>query len=203
MKLKRRPNASRSFGATLKTALEGAQRTLTHRWVPVIIWKVQRSGVIGLTGLALLMASSLFYYTSYLSVVDEIDALRGSVRDARVKPKEVTPMAGVARDALVHLPDRDALTRQLGTVYDSAQRAGIVIESAKYDAAVSKGGDIIRYKVAFPVTGRYEQIRAFVDDILARVPTLSIGEFAIQRKAVADPIVEARIRVTFYARNRP
>jgi hypothetical protein len=175
---------------------------LSARWLPGMVWQIQRSGVVGLVGLALCVGAGVFYYSSYAPVVDEVATLRDSLRSTSAKRAVEPPMATAAREAVGHLPDRNGITKELGVVFSSARRAGLSIENAKYDASVSKSGDITRYKVTFPVIGQYDQIRGFVDDILAREPTMSIGELAIQRKGVADPVVEARVRLTFYTRNR-
>src|SRR3989442_10882226 len=61
---------------------------------------------------------------------------------------------------------------------------------------MSSGG--VRIQIAFPVTGPYPQIRAFVDATLATMPAGALSDLVLDRKAIADGNVEAQIRMTLY-----
>src|SRR3989442_6108084 len=61
---------------------------------------------------------------------------------------------------------------------------------------MSSGG--VRIQIAFPVTGPYPQIRAFVDATLATMPAVALSDLLLHRKAIADGNVEAQIRMTVY-----
>ncbi len=62
---------------------------------------------------------------------------------------------------------------------------------------------MVRYQIAFPVTGPYPQIRAFIDSTLATMPAVGLSELVLERKSIADVNVEAQLRMTVYTRSTP
>ena len=77
------------------------------------------------------------------------------------------------------------------------------MDTGKYEMSTSKSGDIVRYKVSFPVIGPYPQVRHFIDATLAALPAAAISELSIERKAIGDSAVEAQIRLTVFTRSAP
>ena len=62
---------------------------------------------------------------------------------------------------------------------------------------------MVRYQIAFPVTGPYPRIRAFIDATLATMPAVALSDLVLDRKSIADGSVEAQIRMTVYTRSAP
>ena len=179
-----------------------AQR-LTNEWLPLAVWRVGRSGRTGLVGIAAVLASAVFFFSTHLQVANEATALRADLAKARSHATLVAPVANEAQQTLRHLPSRADMPALLGVLLKQADEAKLSLDTGKYEAAVTKSGEITRYRVSFPVTGPYPQVRQFIDAVLVALPAVSINEMNIERKTIADGQVEARLRLTFYTRGAP
>jgi Tfp pilus assembly protein PilO len=177
---------------------------LTGEWLPRLSWHASRTGRPGLVGIALLVATAVFAFSTQVQVTNEVATLRGELAKARVRAASQprTAVSDAAR-ALAHLPARADMPALLAVLIKQADEAQLSLDTGKYEMTSSKSGDITRYKITLPVTGQYVQIRRFVDATLTALPAASISDLRIQRKTVGDPVVEAQIRLTFYTRSAP
>ena len=170
-------------------------------WLPLIAWHASRTGRPGLIGMALLLASAVFAFSTQTQVTTEVATLRGELVRARARAvsQPHTAVSDAAR-ALAHLPARADMPALLAVLIKQADAAQLSLDIGKYEMSSSKSGDITRYKITLPVAGPYPQIRRFMDATLTALPAASISDLRIQRKTVSDPNVEAQIRLTFYTR---
>jgi hypothetical protein len=176
---------------------------VNDQWLPLAVWHVGRSGRAGLVGIGLAVASAVFFFSTVGQVTNESTALRADLAKARSHPTAVAPLASEAQATLRHLPSRADMPALLGVLLQQAEASKLTLDTAKYEAQSTKTGDITRYKVSFPVTGPYPQVRQFVDAVLVALPAVSISELNIERKTISDGQVEARLRLTFYTRGAP
>ena len=176
----------------------------TNEWLPRVVWSVARTGRPGLVGLALLVASGVFFASTQLPVENEVATLQQQLASAR-RHQAAAPRAEVSdvARALQHLPQRAEMPALLGVLLKQADAAHLTLDTGKYETSASKSGDIVRYKVAFPVTGPYPQVREFIDATLAALPAVAISDLSIERKAIGDGAVEAQIRLTVFTRSAP
>ncbi|HUO94934.1 MAG TPA: type 4a pilus biogenesis protein PilO [Steroidobacteraceae bacterium] len=177
---------------------------VANEWLPRATWTVARTGRPGLVGLALLVASAVFFASTQVPVENEIAALRGQLASARLH--QATAPRAEASDvakALRNLPKRADMPAILGVLLQQADDARLTLDTGKYETSSSKSGDIVRYKVAFPVTGPYPQVRKFIDATLTALPAAAISDLSIERKNIADGTVEAQIRLTVFTRSAP
>jgi hypothetical protein len=163
-----------------------------------VAWAIHRTGRPGLAGIALLVAAALFLVSTHLPVVAEVEALRADLAatgsQARTAAAEIADPASAIR-ALPPREDMPAILRQL---YGNALQAKLAVDSAKYEVSPMGTSGIVRYQVAFPVTGPYPRIRAFIDATLAEMPTVALNDFALDRKSISDGSVEAQIRLSVF-----
>jgi hypothetical protein len=90
------------------------------------------------------------------------------------------------------------MPEMLRQVFGEAAKARLSIDTGKYEVDAPAGSGVARYRVAFPVTGTYPDVRAFLDATLASMPTVALSDLAIERRSIADASVEAQIRMTFH-----
>ena len=168
-------------------------------WLPRVAWSVHRTGRVGLLGIALLLASALFFFTTHLRVVGEVEAMRAELAAAEGKLHTVArePVGERAPTARA-LPARAELPAILRQLFNKATQAKLAVDTGKYEVKVSQGSSVVRYHVAFPVSGPYPQIRAFLDNTLLTMPAVALTELSLERKTIGDGEVEAQIEMTVY-----
>jgi len=101
------------------------------------------------------------------------------------------------------LPARTEMPAILRQLFDEATRAQLAVDTAKYEINTMTSSGVVRHQLAFPITGPYPQIRAFIDATLATMPAVALRELALERKSIADGNVEAQVRMTVYTRSTP
>ena len=198
-----RPPATLARAAAPALARRLAAR-LSSEWLPRATWTISRTGRSGLVGIALLLAAALFLFSTHLKVAAEVEGLRADLAAARwqartAAPDKVAPPA-TANRALPARTEMPAILRQL---FNQATRARLAVDTAKYEISAMGSSGVVRYRIAFPVTGPYPQIRAFIDATLAAMPAVALNELVLERTSIADGNVEAQIRMTVYTRSAP
>ncbi len=206
---RRAPSAPANSAATLGPAAPPAITRLVavrvgSELVPRALWSVSRTGRAGLAGIALLLAAALFLVSTHRQVAAEVVALREDLATASSRAsttaREVPADPGAG---LRTLPARTEVPALLRRMFDQAASAGLAVDTAKYDVVTAKGSGVVRYQIAFPVTGPYPQIRAFVDAILSTMPAVGLRELALERKAIGDAEIDAQLQFTIYTRSTP
>jgi Tfp pilus assembly protein PilO len=198
-----RPPAALARAAAPARARRVAAR-LKDEWLPRAAWTISRTGRPGLSGIALLLAAALFLFSTHLKVAGEVQAMREDLATAqsRARTAAVENVADPATSSRA-LPARTDMPAMLRQLFEEATRAGLAVDTAKYEIAATKSSGVVRHQIAFPVTGAYPQIRAFIDATLARMPAVALRDLAFERKTIADGSVEAQIRMTMYTRSGP
>lgn len=79
-----------------------------------------------------------------------------------------------------------ALAAAQQEVLDAAASHHLTIGRVDYAQEVDNNGHFVRASMRLPINGRYEDIRAFLEAILAGQPALSIRQLNIQREVSSD-----------------
>jgi hypothetical protein len=93
--------------------------------------------------------------------------------------------------------------QQVKTLFDLAGKAGLVLNHGEYKLAFDKASGVSTYQIALPVKGTYRNIWEFALEGLAAVPFAALDEVSFRRDTIADPTVEARLRITLYLKEAP
>ncbi|HEY2685055.1 MAG TPA: type 4a pilus biogenesis protein PilO [Steroidobacteraceae bacterium] len=192
-------------GRSLQVRVQALRVQIAEVWLPRAVWTVSRSGRAGLVGIGLMGASLVFLISTYLPVRGEIQQLGSDLGVARAHAAAVSKVA-VANDSpqtLRNLPKRNEVPDLLAKLLQRADAAQLSIDTAKYEVSAGKAGAIVRYQVAFPVSGPYPRVREFIDSTLSDMPALSLDGLAIQRKSISDPDITAQITMTVFTRGVP
>jgi hypothetical protein len=82
-------------------------------------------------------------------------------------------------------------------------RPAITLEQGTYTFEVQKGASLARYVIDLPVKGSYPAIRQFVSNSLVAVPAASLDTLRMERREVAEGVVDASLRFTVFVRSAP
>jgi hypothetical protein len=176
----------------------------SNQWLPRVTWSLQRTGRLGTSGAALLVASAVFLVSTSLPLSREVRELRSQVESTRTEtPKDARPVSDPGTALLRSLPPRIQVPSLLGILLKQADAAHLGIDTGKYETTALKSGGVTSYQVSFPVSGPYPQVRQFIDATLMELPAVALSELSLTRKAIGDGSVEAQIRLTFFTRESP
>lgn len=99
------------------------------------------------------------------------------------------------------LGDRAKLGALVGTVFELAEKHGLVLAQAEYKLELDKAGGFHVYQMRLPVRGTYPRLRGFVDATLARIPCVALEDVDFKRDAIGSTEAEARLRLLFFLKD--
>lgn len=93
--------------------------------------------------------------------------------------------------------------QQVKMLFDLAAKSGLALNQGEYKFGFDKASGVTTYQIALPVKGTYTNIWQFALETLATVPFAALDEVSFRRETIADPTVEARLRITLYLKEAP
>lgn len=169
--------------------------------VPQAQYRIARLGVVGVTGLAGLLAAAAILLGGLIPGQSALRALDADLAKARLSPPVgMTPEEGLGR-FMGSLPTRGQIPVVIGEVLQQARQAGVPLDNGHYSFVAGKAGNASRYELEFPVKASYPQIRDFINRTLTTVPAAGLDKLHIERKSVADETVIADVRFVIFVRS--
>jgi hypothetical protein len=171
------------------------------RAVPMLVYRMNQVGRSGMAGAALILFAAVFYVSAVLPQTRQISALRSEILQAQQHPgADATPPVRLNR-FLDNLPKRSALPQIAAQIFQLAAAAGVTLDRGRYELTPMHSGHLARYRMTFPIKGRYPAIRNFVDSTLSAVPSAAIEGLRIERKTAGDDNVEVELGFSVFVRN--
>ncbi|HXU94306.1 MAG TPA: GspMb/PilO family protein [Gallionella sp.] len=184
----------------LQVPLGSRLRWLSRHWLSALGWP-------GVLALGLLVVLPAFYFSAIRPLQVHVDEVR---RDVARQLKE---------ESLAGKPDRgrqhNSTEEQLAEYYRFfppvrsapqwleklvalAESRGLSLDQGEYLATPDKASKLMRFQMTLPLKGEYPQIRKFLAALPAELPSVSLEKVQFERQTIADPEVEARIRLVLY-----
>ena len=176
----------------LKSELTAWGRQLTWPW---------------LTAFALLAACIGFYLSVVMParhLISDLKTQFSALQQDKEHLKEASQ--GVARSAPAGqlesfykgFPAENTVPDTLEKMIKLAQTKGINPKQAEYRIIRNNPGELLSYQITLPLKGAYPKIMAFVFEVLANVPNLSLDNVSFQRQKIGDNVIEATLKMTLY-----
>jgi hypothetical protein len=91
--------------------------------------------------------------------------------------------------------------QQVRLLFDLAAKSGLALNQGEYKSAYDKTSRVSTYQIVLPVKGGYQPLWQFAMQGLRDMPFASLDEVSFRRDAIAEPVVEARLRFTLYLKD--
>jgi hypothetical protein len=171
------------------------------RLIPMLTYQLNRIGRSGMAGSALMLFTGVFFFSAVRPQLQQIAALRGDILQAQPHAgADATPPVRLNR-FLDNLPKRSELPQIAAQIFQLAAAAGVTLDRGRYELTPLHSGHLARYRMTFPIKGRYPAIRHFVDSTLVAVPSAAIEGLRIERKSAGDDNVEVELGFSVFVRN--
>jgi len=180
------------------------------RFLPMnrLFWHVRRYasdfGWPGAVAMLLFAASAAFVFLSLTPVRDRVAALQRDAKNLRLQSKASAPREKALNPAeqlgefYRFFPRQESVPDGMAALYNAAAQHNLNLEQAEYRLAHDRDGKLTRYEVVLPVKGGYVQLRKFIAQVLADVPSLSLDSVTFNRQKIGDDGVDAQLKLTFY-----
>ncbi|HEX4584498.1 MAG TPA: hypothetical protein VH183_06690 [Burkholderiaceae bacterium] len=172
-------------------------------------WAQFRLGTAGIAGVALLLAAAIGFALAALAH-RETEWLSSRTEQARARFAQIrathnedhTPAEQLARFQQ-WFPLADHSTADLRVIFTAAQAAHVDLSRGEYSVRKVEGsGGLTRFEVILPVKEHYAPVKAFVADVLNKLPHASLDELRVERPGSAADQLESRVHFTLFYRER-
>ena len=185
--------------AERSAALERVQ-AVAGQLVPHLQYQIMRLGTAGQAGLAALVGALAVAIGALVPAYHALQMLNVDIARAQ-HPSAVNNIEQAIPHLVASLPTRAQIPALIGQVVMQAKEAGVSLDKGHYLYVPPKSGAIARYELEFPVKAGYPEIRSFINRTLGAVPAVGLSKLHVERKAVADPMVNADIGFVVFVRS--
>lgn len=163
---------------------------------------MKQLGAVGVIGIGL-WAFALIYYVSALRPATlRLEDLKGQAASldklthaAAGKKASVVEQLSAFHD---YFPKSKRSPNLLAKIYSAAAKQGLSLGQGEYRMARDQSGNLLRYEINLPVRAEYFHIRQFLTQVLTEIPNASLDNISLLRQRIADPLVDAQIKLTIY-----
>ncbi|SFL85017.1 hypothetical protein [Rugamonas rubra] len=99
------------------------------------------------------------------------------------------------------LGERRYSEQQVKILFGLAAKSGLTLSQGEYKSGYDKASRVATYQVTLPVKGGYAAIWQFCIEALRSMPFAALDELSFRRESIAEPVVEARLRLTLYLKD--
>lgn len=193
-----KPFSPRS-GASSMLSLWNRARLAFRRWL-------RRMGWPGMLAIGIFAVSTAFFFSAIRPEQTRLDSARqGAValnEQLALDSKSLNGATLSTEDQLAvfyqKFPTEGNSSQWLGKLVALASNRGLSLNDGEYKATRDRVGRLMRYQMTFPVKGPYPKIRQFLTDLPDALPVVALENVQFERQKVADPDVEAKIRLVLY-----
>jgi hypothetical protein len=174
------------------------------RWVQLRLGTAGIAGAVLLltAGIGMLLATRTHRETEWLSAAAEHARARIAQLGSRHVVEDRTPAEQLARFQQ-WFPPAGQSTADLRVIFAAAQAAHVDLARGEYSVRqVEASGGLERFDVILPVKERYAPVKAFVAEVLNKLPHASLDELRVERPGAAADQLESRVHFTLFYRER-
>jgi len=174
-------------------------RNTARRWLRRMDWP-------GVLAIGILAMCPAFYFSAILPQQQRLDTMRRSAvalnEQLALESRSPNGSKLSTEDQLAEFyrkfPGEGSSSQWLEKLVELAENRGLSLNDGEYKATRDKVGKLVRYQMTFPVKGQYPQIRRFLTDLPGSLPVVALENVQFERQKVADPNVEAKIKLVLY-----
>ncbi|MBS0586878.1 MAG: hypothetical protein JSS37_02740 [Proteobacteria bacterium] len=187
--------------ATLQTRLD--------RLILQLRWQAGRLGVIGKTGLGLIVVTTIYFFSALLPQESDLQKLKERAEtlqmqeQAKKNQSETESGKKLSSDQALQVfydffPRIDSSPFWIRELVQLAKKHNVELNSSEYRLVNENDARLARYEMVLPVKGRYPQIRAFMAAALEAVPAMAISAIALKRENITSDRLEVRLEINLY-----
>lgn len=168
---------------------------------------INQAGWMGITGFSLLIFSATFYLSAVIPDRVRIAELQQESISLRQHAHRALAQGGISttNDTATELetfyrffPTAKQKNIGLAKIYSAAEHQGLILEIGEYRYISDPNSKLSRYQLTLPIKGSYLQIRNFVNEILAKVPSAAVDDISFKRESISSTTLDARIKLTLF-----
>ena len=173
------------------------------------LWR--RFGWQGAVGGALALLALAEFGGTTLPGLEQAEGLRTQIARLREPARAGAPIEQGGRagtqaqlDAFERFfPARAAANASLEQLFRISAEREVLLARGDYRLESDAELGLSRYQLSLPVSGPYSNVKAFLRQVLADMPWVSLDGISLQRPNAGEQSVETVLRLSLYLRNDP
>ena len=173
-------------------------------------WQIRHKLILlgwpGIIAVGLLVMSPVLFFSAIRPMQARLGVAKHSVASAQeqIAVAGNTEQGGVAtpREQLTefykYFPAEKNAPKWLEKLDEVAEQNGLSLNEGEYKVTQDKVGQLIRLRIAFPVQGKYPQIREFLASLSKEIPPIALENIQFGRNNIVDATVEAKVKMVLY-----
>lgn len=153
-------------------------------------------GLSGLLALFLAVCMALFVVLVRWPLQHEIE-LQATQHSRPAVQLPLAPESSAIR-FIGQLPRYADLQRELKVIFDTAEGYGLELNEVSYRKVHRQGESVEQYLVDFDVQAPYPETRAFLQDVMVTIPSLSLEQLSMTRENIQQSEVNAHMRLSLF-----
>ena len=169
---------------------------------------LKKIGAWGIISLVIIIVSLLFYSTKITkteTLIQEtqyaIEEANTSLNSKKFSVEASTPLKNLEEIKRFYdiFPKAVALPQALTVIYQIANKQKLALNSGDYkfnkikETNSTNQKKLTKYEIVLPIKGQYKQIRAFITEVLQKLPAIALTDMQIRRENSLSQYVEARL----------
>ena len=187
--------------ALVSSRKSGGSAARVHWYIQRV---VERLGVPGVVGIALLAMSGALYLNAIVPMTEERAELVSAVAQARQMTRannnasSDNGVAGQLQAFHAFFPAYANATKDQRAIYALLRKEGVGLRHAEYKQFSDTELQLVRHEWTLPVSGSYVNVRGFLADLLTELPNVSVDHLSLSRDGRAGSDIKCDIRMTLY-----
>ncbi len=152
---------------------------------------------------ALLFALCALWYVAAIRP-QRIELARAvAVRPAPPRPAAPDAAGSELAKFYARFPSQEAFPDALDQLLKTAAQHALVVQQGDYAVSRAPAGKLVRFEVLLPLRGSYPQVRAFLRALAHDVPGMALESARFERRSVADPVLDVKLRLVLFLVRAP
>jgi hypothetical protein len=144
----------------------------------------------------------------YLAAIrpERIELARAAAVKRQPAPPRPAAQDGAATELArfyARFPSQDAFPDALDQLLKTAAQHALLVQQGDYTVTRSSAGRLVRFEVLLPVHGSYPQVRTFLRALARDVPGMALENAQFERRSVADPVLDVKLRLVLFLVRAP
>lgn len=171
--------------------------------IQVLRYKLRQLGWQGLVGLLLIFGSLNYLLIVAAPKAHQLQQLQMELTALKANPKQnvnnrcIHDKSDVTKIFYDVLPIQSEANSKISAILRVATDNGLVVNKVEYEQPLAVS-PLIQYQIKLPLTGRYLQIRQFINQVLNTLPSIALSDISLKREDIATDSVDAQIQFTLY-----
>ncbi len=161
----------------------------------------ERSSWFGLVGLCSLMLSVVLYWAWLIPKQLELSQLTAQQETPIQAYQARTPQQDLEA-YLASLPSIQYRAASVQKLIDIADAKNLQLDEVSYKTQYQLDDPIAHYHMQFNLVATYQDIQAFLSQLLNQLDYVAIESLSFNRETVQDGLIEARIQLVLHFNNR-